>query len=174
MTSAPSEDSDQSAHLHSLIRICVVRSIGNQELDASSCGQRSDHTGWMLWLIWVFAGHTVLLFALTHVICLAARHRFSYRFTVCIWDTYAEGINKLSQSQFNSRVIVYIHSNSQYMYWVIEIYLWRWMTQLNYLSVCIVSCTCNKAMHLNSGTDKKGIWWLLKDTFCRVLIFVSS
>ena len=53
---APSEDSDQPRHPPDLIRVFAVRSMGSQDPNASSCGQRK------LWSDCVDA-HTDLVFA---------------------------------------------------------------------------------------------------------------
>ena len=43
---APSEDSDQPRHLHSLIRVFAVRSMGSEGPKLSSCGQRRLWSDW--------------------------------------------------------------------------------------------------------------------------------
>ena len=63
---APSEDSDQSGHPPSLIRVFAVRSmdsLGPRFLHAGS--ENSDQTWRMSRLIWVFAGRTVMLLVLS-------------------------------------------------------------------------------------------------------------
>ena len=46
MTCAPSEDSNQPAHLPSLIRVFTVHSMGSQGPKNSSCGQRRLWSDW--------------------------------------------------------------------------------------------------------------------------------
>ena len=56
MTYAPSEDSDQPGHSPSLIGVFDKRSTGNQAPKVSSA--KTDQTGQMPRLMWVFAGRT--------------------------------------------------------------------------------------------------------------------
>ena len=64
----PSEDSDQSGHPPSLIRVFAVRIKKPWALSypLSACGSEdSDQTGRMPRLIWVFAGRTLILLVLS-------------------------------------------------------------------------------------------------------------
>ena len=56
MTCAPSEDSDQPGHPPSLIRVFSV--CMKKPLLPTECLAKTDQTGQMPWLIWVFAGRT--------------------------------------------------------------------------------------------------------------------
>ena len=59
---APSEDADQPGHLPSLIRVLAVRLMGSWGPKLSSCRQRRLWSDWAdAQLIWVFAGHTLIL-----------------------------------------------------------------------------------------------------------------
>ena len=58
MTCAPSEDSDQHGHPHSLIRVFAVRFIGIREYNVSSCGQQRL---WSDWTMSLLGTHVILL-----------------------------------------------------------------------------------------------------------------
>ena len=70
---APSEDSDQSGHLPSMIRVLTVHSMGSYRPKLSSCGQRRLWSDWVnAQLIWVFAGRTCHFvgFVMRQLICI--------------------------------------------------------------------------------------------------------
>ena len=75
---APSEDSDQPGHLPSLIRdfaVCMKKAwVLSYPLSAQ---RRSDQTGRMPRLIWVFAGRTLILLVLS---CRGSFSSYCFRF----------------------------------------------------------------------------------------------
>ena len=80
MICATSENSDQSGHPPSLIRVVTLRPMVAKDprfLHVDS--EDSDQTGWMSRLILVFAGRTVIVLVLSYVGSFVSRSsRFSF------------------------------------------------------------------------------------------------
>ena len=85
MTCAPSEDSDQPGHPPSLIRVFIVRSMGNSGPKLSPCGQRR------LWLDWADALADLSL-RWVHMpfcrFCHALAHIFNFALHLNCWQSF--------------------------------------------------------------------------------------